>query len=289
MRGCGIKCWALSITAVTVFAFVDGQPYYVKTAKAASLPFAFSKDLSQASDRKPILIQHNANAFRVDDASGPAGAAIPLQIQLPFKNIPLSGADAQYTFLMFRDLPNGFKLSSGFITNDAYIASIANYNNISIIPPENYKGSFPLRVLLYRGNNIAPIERIVNISIGKDAPTENVNTSAGAKPQNNEIDEVTSLKISPESEASSLAQGEKLIESGNIVYARLIYEDLAMQGSARGAFALGQTYDSEFLKRMEVVGMQADFNTAKKWYKKAAKMGNVAAARRLNTLEKEGR
>jgi TPR repeat protein len=62
-----------------------------------------------------------------------------------------------------------------------------------------------------------------------------------------------------------------------------------MQGSARGAFALGQTYDPDFLKRMNVVGMQPDFKTAKKWYEKAAQMGNTAAVRRLNSMEKEGR
>ena len=198
---------------------------------------------------------------------------------------------------MVRGLPKGFKLSSGFVTKNAYIVSIAQYKNVAIIPPQDFEGKFPLRVLLYKGNNVPPIERLITVSIGVNATqagdttasSDTSNTAIVSQPTDDELNEVPKPTISAESEASSLAQGEQFIKSGNIVFARLIYEDLALQGSARGAFALGQTYDPDFLTEINVVGLQPDIDTAKKWYQKAAKLGNQSAAQRLDTIAKEGR
>jgi hypothetical protein len=253
--------------------------------------------VDQLPDQTVHLIQDNSSTFQVMDAGGPVGTAIPLQIQLPFEAGSPSTAGTAYTFLMIRGLPKGFKLTSGFVTKNAYIVSIAQHKNIAIIPPQNFEGKFPLRVLLYKGNNIPPVERLITVSIGVNdtqtgdttASSDTSNTAIVSQPTDDELNVVPKPTISPESEASSLSQGEQFIKSGNIVYARLIYEDLALQGSARGAFALGQTYDPDFLTEMNVVGLQPDIDTAKKWYQKAAKLGNHSAAQRLDAIAKEGR
>ncbi|MEJ2123886.1 MAG: hypothetical protein P8Y47_03515, partial [Alphaproteobacteria bacterium] len=179
---------------------------------------------------------------------------------------------------------------------NSYIVSISQYQNVSIIPPQNFKGKFPLHVLLYNGNNTPPIERLITVSIGvNDTSARNssnsediYNTATVAVPTNEELNEAPKPTITPEDESSSLAQGQQFIKNGNVVYARLIFEDLALQGSAIGAFSLGQTYDPDFLNEINVVGLQPDIKTAKKWYKKAAKMGNPAAIKRLNAIIRDG-
>jgi hypothetical protein len=293
---CALGC-AMSFTATFMLNPGEGCLVTGMAAQASTLSQSLPMRFNQLPDRITHLIQDNSSAFQVKDAGGPVGTAIPIQIQLPFKVASSFDANAKYTFLMFRGLPDGFKLSSGFVTKNAYVVSIAQYKNISIIPTQNYEGKFPLRVLLYKGNNIPPIERLITVSIGTNdtragdttASSDTSNTAIVSQPTNEELNQVPRPTISPESEASSLAQGQQFVKSGNIVYARLIFEDLALQGSARGAFALGQTYDPDFLTEMNVVGLQPDIDAAKKWYQKAAKLGNQSAANRLDTIAREGR
>ncbi|MEJ2227464.1 MAG: hypothetical protein P8Y67_04330 [Alphaproteobacteria bacterium] len=290
---CVVLCCWISLTAIVMANIWDLHSYIGMNANATTL-----SPVRHRLSPNPMfhLVQNGPEGFQVKDASGPAGKAIPLQIQLPLNAASKSGDGTKYTFLMFRGLPSGFKLSSGISTKNSYIVSIEQHDNLLIIPAENFSGTFALRVLLYNGNNSQPIERVANISIGvsnKNAANnpsstgsmdDSVHTRTSIEINNN----AAKPKISPDDEASSLEQANQFIKSGNIAFARLIYEDLALQGSARGAFALGQTYDPAFLIKKNVVSLQPDIKTAKKWYRKAAEMGDQSAAKRLNIIEGEG-
>ncbi|MEJ2124383.1 MAG: SEL1-like repeat protein [Alphaproteobacteria bacterium] len=297
MRKFGVKCWALSIVTAALFNLSGNFPFYKMEAEAASLPFVISVNQSHATDRNILLIQYTTIAFQVKDVSGPAGVAIPIDIELPLNVIPMSGADAQFTYLMFRDIPKGFKLSSGFTNCNSNVVPIANYKYVTITAPKNYEGSFTIRVFLYLGDNIPPIERTANITIGshtsppgvKKLSTNSINKNNRSRQQNNDYNKTIELKISHESEALSLAKGGKFIADGNIIYARLIFMDLTSKGSARGAFAMGQTYDPQFLKDIQVIGIQPDLKAAKEWYHKAALMGHEPAIKRLKTIEETER
>lgn len=85
--------------------------------------------------------------------------------------------------------------------------------------------------------------------------------------------------ISGADEQSMLRRARELLERGHIAGARLIFEHLALQQSALGAFALAQTYDEKFLKTVAVVGMEPDTKLAAKWYRRAAELGSQSAQR----------
>lgn len=85
--------------------------------------------------------------------------------------------------------------------------------------------------------------------------------------------------ISGAEEQSMLRRARELMERGHISGARLIFEHLALQQSALGAFALAQTYDEKFLKTFLVKGMEPDPKLAAKWYRRAAELGSQVAER----------
>jgi hypothetical protein len=75
-----------------------------------------------------------------------------------------------------------------------------------------------------------------------------------------------------------LARGDERLGSGDVATARLFYEKAASAGSARGALMTGATYDPNFLSTIGVYGVPGDDKAAAIWYRRAADLGDVAAA-----------
>jgi hypothetical protein len=94
-----------------------------------------------------------------------------------------------------------------------------------------------------------------------------------------EVRELAPSAISAADEQSMLRRAHELIERGHLSGARLIFEHLALQQSALGAFALAETCDEKFLKTMRVEGRHADPALAEKWYRRAAELGAQSADR----------
>jgi TPR repeat protein len=74
------------------------------------------------------------------------------------------------------------------------------------------------------------------------------------------------------------------MQSGDIAAARLLFEELARKQSAKGARALAETYDPEVLKSVLIAGLRPDIEKAKKWYQRAAELGDGEAAARVSAL-----
>lgn len=70
-------------------------------------------------------------------------------------------------------------------------------------------------------------------------------------------------------------RSEVLIKEGDIAAARLMLSRAAEAGDARAAFALGATYDSDVLRKLNVVGVTGDVAQARAWYEKAAEYGDA--------------
>ncbi|WP_088346190.1 MULTISPECIES: hypothetical protein [Rhodomicrobium] len=84
--------------------------------------------------------------------------------------------------------------------------------------------------------------------------------------------------ISASEEQSMLHRGRDLIERGHVNGARMIFEHLASQQSALGAFALAQTYDARFLATLPVAGLEPDQRLAAQWYQRAAELSSRSAS-----------
>ena len=86
-----------------------------------------------------------------------------------------------------------------------------------------------------------------------------------------------------------LERAARLIKTGDVGAARLIYEHLAASESALGALSMAKTYDPEILFGLEVVGMKPDVALARRWYGHAAELGDEGAANRLKAFASSGR
>jgi hypothetical protein len=79
-----------------------------------------------------------------------------------------------------------------------------------------------------------------------------------------------------------LRNGTVLMESGDIIPARLMFQRAAEAGDAPAAFALAETYDPAVLEKLGTKGaIKADIALAEKWYAKAKDLGSTAAPERL--------
>jgi hypothetical protein len=88
----------------------------------------------------------------------------------------------------------------------------------------------------------------------------------------------------PEEIKLLMKQGEQLIAAGDVVTARVVFQRAADAGNANAAMALGATYDPNVLRKLGVVGVSADLEQARSWYRKAENLGSPDARGRLDGL-----
>jgi hypothetical protein len=81
-----------------------------------------------------------------------------------------------------------------------------------------------------------------------------------------------------------LTQGNRLIERGEIVAARSVYQRAAEMGSGEAALALGSTYDPNRLWSLGALGMVGSKDRARHWYGRADELGNAEAKARMRLL-----
>jgi hypothetical protein len=93
-----------------------------------------------------------------------------------------------------------------------------------------------------------------------------------------------SRTVSKATEGALMGRASRQLSLGDVAGARTIFKSLAYQGSAKGAFALAETYDDGFLRSHNVIGMKADPKLAREWYEKAASLGSESAVWRLGML-----
>ena len=91
------------------------------------------------------------------------------------------------------------------------------------------------------------------------------------------------------SDLAYLERARALMKANDVGAARLIFTRLATNGVVEAAFELGQTHDPDFLRTKHIAGLEPDLEVARRWYTKAAALGNADAQSRLATLKIETR
>jgi hypothetical protein len=84
-----------------------------------------------------------------------------------------------------------------------------------------------------------------------------------------------------------LKRGQDALNNGDLVAARLLLQRAAAAGSADGALALAQTFDSAVIGRLGAVGVAADAAKAREWYIKAARLGSGPAAQQVANFQQK--
>jgi TPR repeat protein len=125
----------------------------------------------------------------------------------------------------------------------------------------------------------------------EDAKKSGTSTSPEASHQNSVAPAVVPAVMMPaaspmpaETIAALIKHGDELFRTGDISSARLAYERAADGGSAKAMTALGVTYDPSFLSKINARGIRPNPAVAAEWYRKAAALGDAAAAARVSQL-----
>jgi hypothetical protein len=77
--------------------------------------------------------------------------------------------------------------------------------------------------------------------------------------------------------AALLSRGDALFGVGDVASARLFYERAADAGNGEAALRLGETYDPNFLERVQLRTVQGDAAAAVFWYRRARELGVAEA------------
>ena len=86
-----------------------------------------------------------------------------------------------------------------------------------------------------------------------------------------------------------LRRGNAALADGDIIAARLLFEQAARMGSAAAATATGKTYDAEFLAQSGAHGIRPDQAVAATWFRAAAALGDGEASAQLARIEGQPR
>ncbi len=115
---------------------------------------------------------------------------------------------------------------------------------------------------------------------GTPAPASGSETKHGAaKPASPRPDAHPSARAE-----ELLTRGEQAERLGDVSAARRLYASSVQQGEPVAALRLGRLYDPAYLRQTALGGIDADPDLARRWYERAAAMGNASAGPLLEAL-----
>lgn len=264
-------------------SLTGGPPDHIKTAQAV-------EGLgTEADNAQPI--------------NAPPSWPIPFNVSRP------KGANTSVKYLRVSGLPPAYDVSAGFKSDDFWYIPVDAAEQFYIVPNSQYEGSFklgfawanakrqiqtekeiPVAVKQQQGQTDNALSQLPSVSTRSAEPNNGNNPGAAATtvPTPNLAPSSTATRatpkqsgVSPDFEQTMMSRAAALLNNLDISAARLIYESIAVKGSADAAYALGQTYDPQFLASFPISGLAPDLAKARKWYERAVLLGNDKAEKRL--------
>lgn len=242
-------------------------------------------DIGQASPAGDPLRAGHAVIILAQAQQAGSRPGTPTPLTLPEEAMTTSGV----RFIMIRGLPSGFVLSQGFPVKQTWFLSMAEAKSLQIISPPGFAGDVPLEILCFKDSKEPPLSSFMRTytvkpegpAITATGPDNTAPTTASLAPALRPLRKT----LTAERENDTLKRGEDMMKRGDIAGARLLFEDLAGLGSARGAFAMAQSYDPDYLRKIFIQGtLQPDVGQARTWYENAARLGSGDAQRALGAL-----
>jgi hypothetical protein len=215
-------------------------------------------------------------------------AGFPVRLDPP-------GAIPAGAFLRLRGLPATAALSQGHsIAPGAWAVPIAALPSLMLLlPGETVSRSEISITLLASDGSVLANETTTLIAAPAAAKAAAVQATPPAQeppapvPPAPAPPQQSGPALSPEARERALRlvkKGDEQLAEGGVAQARLLYERAADAGLALGAMALAATYDAGELKRLSVLGLRPDPETARRWYQRALQLGAPEAAERLRRL-----
>ncbi len=208
---------------------------------------------------------------------GDAPSSLPIKIQVGPER-----AIAKNAFIRIRGLPRTVALSEGHaIAPGAWSVPLSALSTLTLVLPVGAEGQSEVSISLVsvEGSVLAEAKTTLVVAAAKEKPgleTRAITPPGLAAPRMDPAERERALGLH--------AQGLEQLQRGNVYAARKFFELAATAGLAQSAVAAAATYDPNELAKLNVVGLQADAEAARKWYEKARELGAVEAADRLRRL-----
>lgn len=188
-------------------------------------------------------------------------APFPLQIQ------PDGGANEPFILALSGTPAGTILFGADRMGSDTWFLSPGSANRLEIVLPEWSTSVFEIAIALRRTNGLVAAQTKAWITVPPP-----------------EARSLGSPKIDDAAAKDLLAKADRLIERGDIVGARAIYQHAAEMGSGPAALALGATYDPNRLWSLGVLGLAGNKERARQWYLRASELGNSEAKSRMTAL-----
>ena len=242
----------------------DNAPREMALASAVSRP-ALASDPTQQIGTQAVELQ----------PIGSPGAPLRLQAQrpapLPLQIAPEEAAREPF-ILVLSGAPAGTSLTgAGRIGSDTWFISPGAAGRLEIVMPEWSTSVFEITMALRRINGQVAAQAKAWIAVPPPASPDAAGPKTAGK-----ADEAAAKDIQ--------AKADRLIEKGDIVAARALYQRAAEMGSGSAALTLGATYDPNRLWSLGALGMVGNKERAKQWYTRASELGQPDARARLLAL-----
>jgi hypothetical protein len=195
---------------------------------------------------------------------------LPLQIQ------PESAANDPYIVVLGGAPAGTVLLGASRIGSDTWFLPAGAVSRLEITLPEWSSAPFEVAIELRRTDGLVAGQTMAWLA----APPPGGSEVSAVTPTTT----TTGMAGDPSVVKDLLAQGSRLIERGEIVAARSVYQRAADMGSGDAALALASTYDPNRLWSLGAVGMVGNKERAKHWYTRANDLGHPEATARLRLL-----
>jgi hypothetical protein len=259
-------------------------------AEAGSLPGI--RDNVAALQQQPALAVPAAQLdFAARDIQVEPGVEIPLSLRLPSPEQLQRAGSETGAFILIRNIPSELSLSEGMPIGTNWIMSLPQAGRARLVAKEELGGHHRLEFLLIGpGNRVLAETSVVAKpapaapSVPREVVVERPVAAVAVEPKPEKRPAPPKRSISEDEESILLSKGAELVGQGGIAGARLIFEELAQQGSSYGALALARTYDPAYVAAAPSGSIVPDIPKALAWYKKASDLGSGEASQRISQL-----
>jgi hypothetical protein len=164
-------------------------------------------------------------------------------------------------------MPTGTNLSGATaLGSDTWFLPPGASNRLEVTLPEWSTSVFEITIVLRRTTGIVAAQTKGWIAVPPPAGPE-------ALPK---TDAIATNEL--------LEKASRLLDKGDIIAARAVYQRAAEMGNGSAALMLGSTYDPRRLWSLGVIGMVGNKERARQWYSRAAELGHPEAKARLTAL-----
>lgn len=226
--------------------------------------------------------------FHIDDIKARSGEEVPVRISLPTADDFAKIGGKEGIFILIRNVPDTIQLSAGLTSGGIWAVTLRQAEDLRLRSNRDAVGTFYLDFDLVRlKKGILGSKRVTVYLTAPQAENDavtllppQINQTARSGIPKELIEKTKPLPsasppLSKAEEELLLNRAREIMLTGEIVGARILYEELAARGSRRGALALAQTYDP-----VNESGATPDIQKALKWYERAGELGSEEAKQR---------